>query len=428
MENITSFVLASSGNTELDNEDTLLGLVREARVGVKFIITAIIAAMTVFMNALILVAFAVQKKLRTYNNYYIINMTIADLTVGALVMPVRLTIYLYDGWIFSRLAGLLFLALQNATLGVSVFGIVVITIDRYVATLYPMMHYMKRSKRIAIAVNVLTWLLPAIVWLFLNVVWDFLEPNKSTNSSGLPRPNFSRSLLPSTMIFCLRLGGPFLLILVLYLRVYHEIRKRGNDRRARAMLTSPTSPNPKETHIGDDEAKPETPSNPHNTPPPESHRNGPTSPSAISVDGLANSKTVSYPNKSSYGNGAPDVSDAVEEVPPHSRKKRSVASVPAIITRIKQYSDEHSSEGRKAMRTLTFILVAFVLSWLPNTVNIIIFSFDQDLYRWLNATIGFSEISRWISYCNSLINPLAYAMALPLLRETIAIMFYRRWK
>ncbi|XP_071477544.1 octopamine receptor 2-like [Diadema antillarum] len=83
-------------------------------------------------------------------------MTLADLLVGAVIIPIRTTIDLYGTWVLGREFGLIFLTLENISLGVSVLGVVVITIDRFMATMFPMTHYTKKSKRVAIVINIFT--------------------------------------------------------------------------------------------------------------------------------------------------------------------------------------------------------------------------------------------------------------------------------
>ncbi|XP_071480058.1 muscarinic acetylcholine receptor M4-like [Diadema antillarum] len=163
--------------------------------GVEFFVTISLSAVTVIANVLILMAFATQKKLWTYTNYYIFNMTLADLLVGVAVMPMRSILILYNDWPFGRVAGLSFMTLQNASLGVSVMGVVVIAGDRYVATLHPVTHYVRKSKRLATKINVLTWVVPFAIWLCFNLLWDLVDPilDSPDTASGLPRTNYTKT-------------------------------------------------------------------------------------------------------------------------------------------------------------------------------------------------------------------------------------------
>ena len=119
----------------------------EPKINATFLLLLLVSALTVFANALILAAFYVEKKLRTYPNNYILNITIADFVVGLVCMPLRATVNLYDGWNFGQVLSILFLGFQNSILSVSVCGVVVICIDRYIATFYPIKHFQRKSIR-----------------------------------------------------------------------------------------------------------------------------------------------------------------------------------------------------------------------------------------------------------------------------------------
>lgn len=64
------------------------------------------------------------------------------------------------------------------------------------------------------------------------------------------------------------------------------------------------------------------------------------------------------------------------------------------------------NRARKALRTITFILGAFVICWTPYHVVVIIYSFCPQC---VNGT--FYQFSYWLCYMNSPLNPFAYALS-----------------
>ncbi|XP_030831985.1 probable G-protein coupled receptor No9 [Strongylocentrotus purpuratus] len=132
-----------------------------------------LSAMTVAMNALILRAFHIERKLRTYSNQYILNITISDLLVG-IIMAIRSTVNLFRKWIFGDIVGHFFLGIQNSVIGVSVLGIIAIASDRYVATSYPILHFQRKKKRIAHLVNGLTWVVALSFWIPITTIWNLV--------------------------------------------------------------------------------------------------------------------------------------------------------------------------------------------------------------------------------------------------------------
>ncbi|XP_072165924.1 alpha-1D adrenergic receptor-like [Diadema setosum] len=379
--------------------------------GPMFIVTSGLAVITVGTNALILVTFACQKRLWTYTNYYIINMTVADLLAGAVVMPIRSMTILYNGWPFGSVKGVIFLAVHNTCVGVSVLGVLVITIDRYIATLHPIQHYSGRTKRIAALVNTFTWIIPFVFWLFFNVVWYLLDPTGETIPNGLPRSNFTRTVALSLLTFCIRFALPFSLILILYIRVLVEIN-------ARVTKTHSNIAHKKDTFrkraMEGDRVSEESKS----------------SVRCISSDILTRKKEKSENNirARSFGNQCSAASK-------HGNLRGGGRE--SMSTSDSSFGGKHdrvqgvvrgqsTAEGRKALKTLSFIILVFAITWLPIAFSVICYTMFPHVYKQMNDAFGFSDKARWISYTNSLFNPVAYTMAQPLIRQTIVNIFCLR--
>ncbi|XP_071477545.1 muscarinic acetylcholine receptor M2-like [Diadema antillarum] len=355
-------------------------------------------------------------------------MTLADLFVGAVIMPIRCTIDLYGTWVLGHAFGVIFLTVMNASLGVSVMGVVVITIDRYIATLHPITHYTKKSKHVAVVINFVTWITPFVIWGFLNAVWDFVDPVEGTTGSGLPRPHYTVTLPLSLLVFCLRFAGPFFIIAVLYLRIYYHIRlTRKNPSelknfRVRTRIL-PKSVRGRPNESGESDLS-------------RAFKKR-CSEDAIVSEGTKIVESISYlVSNSTHGNPRQGTNtDNVQErhrkhvsdVTPDETSTGYVLSVnsttPGKLRARDRPERESPVESRKAMTTLTFILVAFAASWIPNVTNVLFYCVSPSFYDFVARKMGFNEVARWITFLNSLFNPVAYAVAQPLIRQTIARMF-----
>ena len=67
-----------------------------------------------------------------------------------------------------------------------------------------------------------------------------------------------------------------------------------------------------------------------------------------------------------------------------------------------------SADNHKALRTLTFIIVVFFITSLPGCISII-----------TSNKTTLAVVGRWMTFINSLLNPVTYAMAQPVFRKTI---------
>ncbi|XP_030852554.1 histamine H1 receptor-like [Strongylocentrotus purpuratus] len=417
--------------------------IHEPKISVTFVLLMLLSALTVFTNALILAAFYGEKKLRTYTNSYILNITIADFVVGLVCMPLRATVNLYDGWNFGQVLGILFIGFQNSILSVSVCGVVVICIDRYIATFYPIKHFQRKSIRKATIVNISTWILSFGIWISITCVWDFIAPSGELSDSGLPRTNYSRIKTAGVFVFILRFAVPFLLITGLYLRIYFRVkavyRRRSAFNLKKEHLTSKGKTEANDQNINNSASKINDEEAPSLT---ESSLSGVTLDdmrdttivgSNISLQVSKDSALPTSKSKKDATFLADSMAGSVQNHPRSDNEDRVLeineSQSASRYNVSKKPQKESTKEGRKAMKTLTFIILAFVVTWLPNALAVTIYSTSTWLYDIINSVVNLIEVPRWISYSNSLINPLAYAMAQPLIRDTVVkILFCKKCK
>ncbi|CAH8536230.1 unnamed protein product [Dicrocoelium dendriticum] len=83
------------------------------------------------------------------------------------------------------------------------------------------------------------------------------------------------------------------------------------------------------------------------------------------------------------------------------------------------------NRARKALRTITFILGAFVLCWTPYHVVIIIKGICDDVFRKRTCVNEiFYSVTYWLCYMNSPINPFCYALANAQFKKTFLRIFH----
>ncbi|XP_041472767.1 muscarinic acetylcholine receptor M2-like [Lytechinus variegatus] len=417
----------STGSSDLDMSEDIPKDTPGPEFSVAFLALIVFSGLTVTTNSLILAAFYVEKKLRTYTNCYIFNMTIADLVVGLFCMPILSTIHLFNGWPFGKVASILFMGFQNSILAVSVCGVVVVCIDRYLATFFPILHYQRRSIRKAVVVNMLTWVASFGVWMMVTSGWDFIKPTNLVISSGLSRPNYNLTYTASLLVFFLRFGLPFLLMTGLYIRIYFRVKNIGSKNLTKYFN--------RERGVEKGHAKSAPLRRPKDRRPPspgelDGSKTSVTSIeetaiSSVSLDMMSNTgatKGVENPQigDEKFSNG---IGGLASDGPTRTFKTMARDEEDNVKSRSnaisKEPKKESRTEGRKAMRTMSMIVLVFILTWLPTAVSVTMYALAPDFYRTISKSIRLSEITRWIAFSNSLVNPLAYAMAQPLFRKTI---------
>ena len=95
------------------------------------IVALLMSLFTIIGNLLVIFAFIFEKKLQKYSNYFILNLSIADLLIGILIAAyLVLNMFGMTGE-FKDLACTVWLVLDYVAGSASVLCIVVISLDRY---------------------------------------------------------------------------------------------------------------------------------------------------------------------------------------------------------------------------------------------------------------------------------------------------------
>nr|XP_054771146.1 histamine H2 receptor-like [Lytechinus pictus] len=424
MENTTTSILRNLSDLRMteSSEATFQFSVKSKFV---FSIELLLATVTIGMNIVILIAFHIEKRLRTYSNQYIINITISDLLVG-FIMLIRSTFALYRTWVFGDALFFVFVGIQNTLLGVSVLGVIAICIDRYLATWYPIHHFQRRSKTVAHVVNAITWVLSIAFWIPIATIWDLVSGGKSKSKSIVFSPNYGNHVYSIVGVTLCRMAIPFAVILVLYLKICVRVRTRRRERILKRFKRSSkvgvgTEPLAvKEYKMKNSWTKPRDDIDLRNNASRNdanhsSHDHTIPCSSNIGQRRIREQIKVKESKRGDHS-GISIVAPSSEKKPARQITDHGVSTT--IAARLQHQQNNNAghipvSENSKVMLTLTFIVVAFFVTWLPNAVSLI-------YNNVLTSDYVLNEVTRWITFSNSLLNPVAYAMAQPLFRTTIA--------
>ena len=119
---------------------------------------------TVAGNLLVILAFMINRQLRTINNYLIINLALADLMIGICSMNLYTVMIIQGGWYMGDFLCQFWLILDYVCSQTSSFNLLIICVDRYLSVQYAVWYRNKRSVKHAISAMISVWTLSILIW------------------------------------------------------------------------------------------------------------------------------------------------------------------------------------------------------------------------------------------------------------------------
>ncbi|KAL1267186.1 hypothetical protein QQF64_002861, partial [Cirrhinus molitorella] len=191
---------------------------------------AVIGAVGVIGNMLVMYAFFSNKKLRTPPNYFIMNLAVSDFLMAITQSPIFFVNCMYKEWVFGEM-GCKMYAFCGALFGItSMINLLAISIDRYVVITKPLQAIRWTSGRRTLIIILLVWiyslawsLAPLMGWssyipegLMTSCTWDYVTSTPA---------NKSYTLMLCCFVFFIPLG----IISYCYFFMFLAIRSASRD-------------------------------------------------------------------------------------------------------------------------------------------------------------------------------------------------------
>ncbi|NXY40711.1 DRD3 protein, partial [Ceuthmochares aereus] len=179
----------------------------------------------IFGNVLVCLAVLKERTLQTTTNYLVVSLAVADLLVATLVMPWVVYLEVTGGvWTFSRICCDIFVTMDVMMCTASILNLCAISIDRYTAVVKPVQYQYNTGQSSCRRVS----LMIVIVWMLAFAVSCPLLFGFNTTGDpsvcSISNPIFI--IYSSLVSFYL----PFMVILLLYVRIYLVLRQRQKKR------------------------------------------------------------------------------------------------------------------------------------------------------------------------------------------------------
>ena len=93
---------------------------------------------------------------------FILSLAIADLIVGLIVMPLSSTYVIFGDWILGIFVCQLWLVIDYTASTASIFNLLILSLDRYWSIRSPLKYLCKRTKKRALAMIGIVWMISAL--------------------------------------------------------------------------------------------------------------------------------------------------------------------------------------------------------------------------------------------------------------------------
>ncbi|XP_063828759.1 dopamine D2-like receptor [Ostrinia nubilalis] len=180
---------------------------------------------TLFGNVLVIMSVVRERTLQTVTNYFIVSLAVADLLVAVVVMPFGVYYLVNSSWGLPAFVCDVYIAMDVTSSTSSIFNLVAISVDRYIAVTQPIKYAKHKNNRRVWFTIVLVWLISAAIGAPIVL-----------GLNDTPDRNFDECLFNSqNYVIYSSLGSfyiPCIMMMFLYYSIFKALRNRAKKQRA----------------------------------------------------------------------------------------------------------------------------------------------------------------------------------------------------
>ncbi|NXL32474.1 HRH1 protein, partial [Glaucidium brasilianum] len=189
-----------------------------------------VSLITIVMNILVLCAVKTEKKLQTVGNLYIVSLSIADLIVGAAVMPLNIVYLLSRVWTLGLPVCLFWLSMDYVASTASIFNLFILCIDRYRSVQQPLKYLKYRTKMRALLMILGVWIL-SFTWVIPILGWHVFANNGERKvKENKCETEFSEVTWFKVLTAIVNFYLPSVMMLWFYYKIFRAVRKHCQHR------------------------------------------------------------------------------------------------------------------------------------------------------------------------------------------------------
>ncbi|XP_045468993.1 probable G-protein coupled receptor No18 [Harmonia axyridis] len=402
----------------------------------------LIIFVTIVGNILVILSVFTYKPLRIVQNFFIVSLAVADLTVAILVMPLNVVYTILGRWVFGIHICKMWLTSDVLCCTASILNLCAIALDRFWAITDPINYAQKRTVKRVLSQIAGVWILSLIISSPPLVGWNdwpsaeefqIQQTCKLTERRGYVVYSSSGSFFI-----------PLVIMSIVYLEIFIATRRRLRERAKASKLNAvskmknqtTTAMESKELNPDRESVSSETNHNEHfdgdasiKSHPKKSKKkkrnenfkptnDGSLKPILIHEDSLTDNPDSSSSRKNSHVCDFVTPKEStqltviecsqVSTSKNFTKNTEQEAKKPGVVYQFIEEKQKISlSKERRAARTLGIIMGVFVFCWLPFFLMYVIVPFCDSCCPPSKKVVNFIT---WLGYINSVLNPIIYTI------------------
>lgn len=413
---------------------------------------SLIIMLTVVGNILVILSVFTHKPLRIVQNFFIVSLAVADLTVAILVMPLNVAYSILGRWFFGIYICKMWLTSDVMCCTASILNLCAIALDRFWAITDPINYAQKRTlKRVLLMIGGV-WVLSLIISSPPLIGWnDWPEPDKFEIEATCVLTSRQGYVVYSS------LGSffiPLFIMTIVYVEIFIATKRRLRERAQASKINAMVSRNPSsaQTAKANNDRESVSSETNHNENPDGSDvsTNGKSKdkkhkknkkkkssgednndkskflkPALVQEDSFTDNADASSGSQQRKNSLNPCTSETTTTCTtttttstmtssPQSNKAKAVNNETVIPVKktgiVYQFIEEKQrislSKERRAARTLGIIMGVFVVCWLPFFLMYVILPFCSSCC----PSARLINFITWLGYINSALNPIIYTI------------------
>uniref|UniRef100_A0A0V0J7R8 Muscarinic acetylcholine receptor M3 n=1 Tax=Schistocephalus solidus TaxID=70667 RepID=A0A0V0J7R8_SCHSO len=184
------------------------------------ILSTIVSIACISGNLLVLVAFILDRGVRTSNNYFIISLAFTDILIGLISINFFMLYLMLGYWPLGNIVCECWMAMDFTLCFISQVTVFMITIDRYLSVTHALRYRNWRTDNKLKVMLAISWILPTALWTTVIFGWYHFTDDERPPPTACNVP-FTHFTLFNTLLTVGYFWIPLVFITSLYIRIYN---------------------------------------------------------------------------------------------------------------------------------------------------------------------------------------------------------------